>query len=244
MASWTKQKNINAINNGEEFVKQQVSRSSLNAIVNNTLYTQEKVDNRLINGGIIAKGDKGNDGVPPPLSFETKELSASENISIDKNGSTYTIGFPKSEAVGGLEGSRIYGSLYHITYNENTTYDKTYKVFYENFPIERTVFTGEDGNKVEFLQYSVEITLNDKKRPTLERYNFYLATDIDYNKYIAIPITSSNANASIGAIKHEDSKIFKIGKLHLRMRAYHDVDNLPTETGKTIYHFMVILISI
>lgn len=244
MASGTKQKNINAINNGEEFVKgKQVSRSSLNAIVNNTLYTQEKVDNRFINGGLITKGDKGDVGVPPRLFFATKELSTSENISIDQNGSAYTIGFPKGKGSSRLEGSRLYGSLYYITGNEDTTYDKTYEVFYQNFPIERTVFTGEDGNKVEFLQYSVEIPLNENNRPITKRYNFYLATDIDYNKYIAIPITSSSFNAGICAIENEDINIGGVGKLHLRMRTYYEVDNLPTESGKTIYNFMVILIS-
>lgn len=236
MASWTKTKDLNAINGGEEFTKgKKLSRSSLNAIINNSLYVQDKIDkltDKNVNG-VLTTGEKGDGGQPPNLFFAGDYGNPNSNISFDysKSANHYNFSFPKS--LGELDTNAGYITSYIYPIRPTTSGDDQSREGY--ILIQRTIFNFLNNKKIEIWQFDFETELSSNMTIT-SWPNKFIKTPIAYNNYASIiALSSSSSRVEINTQEAYDGNImFRIVPVSTRI-------NVQTTTQKTIFNFLVIL---
>ena len=226
MASWTKTKDLNAINGGEEFTKgKKLSRSSLNAIVNNTLHTQDEFDNKVLNSDVFVKAEKGEKGDLLPIYFNSKTIYDSDIPTVSKSGQTFTFGFPKS--ISAIETSEIKGVRYK-KYTDEVTMDEV--------SISVIKFNYANNKALEIWQFSLTVLLTDDSYITSPYFNTKVKTTISYDKYKNIDaVASSSYHSSILPMKRDD------GNIEFALNYDDFVTNVLTATKTTIFNYMIIL---
>lgn len=226
MASWTKTKDLNAINGGEEFTKgKKLSRSSLNAIINNTLNAQGKIDDTVNNMGTLGKGEKGLDGNVLPIYFRA-ELSSGEIPTVSQDNRTYTFGFPKG--IQPINTSNITGYRYDAYSSTQETREK--------IPISVIKFKYANDKELEIWQFSLTVVLTNDNYVTSPYFNNKIRTEIPYDNYKNIDaVASSSFRATIVPMKRND------GYIEFAINFDDLVANVPTVENETIFNYMVIL---